>query len=289
MGKLTEGFSSHVWQTLLIVWTGVAILIMALAFMTLLNPAMAGQPGDDDSAAGIIVSADGDTSLVRTGQITSPAGRLQEVFSGDRLKTGPNGRINLRFTDGMRMSLGPATQLHIDDYQDQAGQERSFFDLVRGSLRTITGLIGKSSPSAFKLNTPTAVIGIRGTDFTVLQADCARTDCTQGDSAAMEVSVTSGAVDVGNQAGSLLVMAGQTARIGKRGSAPQLVQAASYSAPRRPVTRRPQPDVTTPPAAGNDAPATAAETGSSAPGHGQTGVNREYRAPGAGEFFAPRR
>ena len=211
MNTSNDSASGDIWGALLAVWAGVVVLVIALTILATAGPAAAAPP---PVVAGIIVSAAGETSLVRTGQITSPAGRLQEVFEGDRLKTGSNGHINLRFSDGMRMSLGPTTQFHIDDYDDQQGEERSFFSLVRGSLRTITGLIGKSTPTAFRLNTPTAVIGVRGTDFTVMQADCVRTDCASGSSPAMEVAVSNGAIDVGNQSGSLLVMAGQRAQIG---------------------------------------------------------------------------
>lgn len=229
MGIFASYLTRIVPLALLVGWLSIAGLITLLASITMMAPAHAGTL----PAAGVIVSSAGDTSLSRTGQITSPAGRLQEVFAGDRLLTGATGRISLRFSDGMQMNLGPASQLSIDDYlHDQKG-DRGWFDLIRGSLRTVTGLIGKRSPKSFRLKTPTAVIGVRGTDFSVIQRDCHAGDCSKPELGAMEVTVASGAVDVANGAGQVRVKAGQTARIGNLGAMPKLVRAPTLIVPKR--------------------------------------------------------
>ncbi len=229
MGFFAWCLSMIVPLALLVGWLSIIGLVTLLATIAMVTPAQAGSL----EAAGVIVSSAGDTSLSRTGQITSPAGRLQEVFAGDRLLTGSNGRISLRFTDGMQMNLGPVSQLSIDDYLHNQQGDRGWFDLVRGSLRTITGLIGKRSAKSFRLRTPTAVIGIRGTDFSVVQRDCHAGQCKNPSLGAMEVSVASGAIDVANGAGQVRVGAGQTARIGNQGAKPALVKTPTMVVPKR--------------------------------------------------------
>ena len=109
MNLITSYLSRIVPLALLVGWLSVAGLVTLLATSAIMAPAHA----KTRPAAGVIVSSAGDTSVSRTGQITSPAGRLQEVFAGDRLLTGSNGRITVRFSDGMQMNLGPASQLSM--------------------------------------------------------------------------------------------------------------------------------------------------------------------------------
>lgn len=92
-----------------------------------------------------------------------------EVNSGDSVNTN-EGRVQLRFTDGAYVSLQPGSQFRIDDYNynDKIdGTERGFFSLLRGGLRTITGLVGRTNRKNYQVTTTVATIGIRGTEYTV--------------------------------------------------------------------------------------------------------------------------
>lgn len=222
MASFVNLIAESVWRCLLIGWLAVFLLVTLLTTVLLAAPAQAAVP--TEATAGVIISSDGDTSLARQGQITTPAGRLQQIFEGDRLFTGTNGRITLRFSDGMKMTIGPGSLLDISAYLEKPGREKSWFELMRGSLRTVSGLIGKRNPKAFQLKTPTATIGIRGTDFTVNQRDCADGSCRRAGTSTTEISVASGAVDVSSPGGKLRVNAGQTARVGQKGSRPRIVQ-----------------------------------------------------------------
>ncbi len=278
MGALTTYLTRIVPLALVLGWLGIAGLISLLVTVLMMSSAHA----DSLPVAGVIVSSVGDTSLSRTGQITSPAGRLQEIYVGDRLLTGSNGQISLRFTDGMRMNIGPASQLNVDDYLHDPKGDRGWFDLLRGSLRTVTGLIGKRSPRSFRLRTPTAVIGVRGTDFSVVQRDCHAGDCSKPELGAMEVSVARGAVDVANKAGQVRINAGQTARIDNLGAKPMLVAAPALVVPKRsaPMPRKP---------AREGRPRQTHEAGpaaSNAVRH--DGPRLPIDAPGTDEFLAPR-
>lgn len=287
MGVIASYLSRIVPLALLVGWLSVAMLVALLATIAMMAPAHASTL----QAAGVIVSSDGDTSLSRTGQITSPAGRLQEVFAGDRLLTGSNGRISLRFSDGMQMNLGPASQLSIDDYLHNDQGDRGWFDLIRGSLRTVTGLIGKRSAKSFRLKTPTAVIGVRGTDFSVVQRDCHAGQCTSPTLGAMEVTVASGAIDVANGSGQVRVKAGQTARIGNLGAKPVLVRAPTMVTPKRPGRLQRKSTKTNHPPQKSSVIRRASSPGKSP---GQTartdrhkGPRLPFDAPGTDEFLAP--
>ncbi len=90
------------------------------------------------------------------------------VESGSKIVTGANGFALLRFDDGQLIALEKDTDFSIEQYRynrAEPGAGSAFFSMLRGSLRAITGLIGQSNKAAFRLNTPTATIGIRGSDW----------------------------------------------------------------------------------------------------------------------------
>ncbi len=126
--------------------------------------------------------------------------RGAHVRSGDLLIT-HDGIAQLRFVDGAIMSLQPATEFRIDDYRfagRQDGSERGFFSFLKGGMRVLTGLIGHRHRDSFRIQTPVATIGIRGTGFTMRMLDRLR------------VTVTSGSVALFNDAGALVLDSGET-------------------------------------------------------------------------------
>ena len=109
----------------------------------------------------VAISADGTERVLK---------RKSEVFAEDTLFTGAKGRLQVRFTDGSRLSLKPGTEFQIEQYKfDKASPEegKAFYKLIKGGMRTISGQIGKSDREAYKLDAVVATIGIRGTDFSV--------------------------------------------------------------------------------------------------------------------------
>jgi len=93
-----------------------------------------------------------------------------EVESGDTLVTEKNTYAMIKFIDNGEITLKPSTTFKIDNYAYDAGQpdgDSASFNLVKGGLRSITGLLGKRNKERFALKTPTATIGIRGTTFIV--------------------------------------------------------------------------------------------------------------------------
>lgn len=93
--------------------------------------------------------------------------RKDPIFVGDTLAT-QNGALTLRMRDNAIISLKPHSKLTIHAYQAAAdGQEAAIqLELHQGNLRSKTGTIGENAHHRYRLDTPFAALGIRGTDYT---------------------------------------------------------------------------------------------------------------------------
>jgi len=109
-------------------------------------------------------------AFAQTGvQLPRAMGKGLALKEGDRLTTGEGATAILKLADGTRMTLRPNSEMVVQVYkyaENASGDDNSMvLQLLRGGFRTITGLIAKGSPEAAKVQTSTATIGIRGTDF----------------------------------------------------------------------------------------------------------------------------
>lgn len=120
------------------------------------------------AAAGLVQFATGEVQL-RRGATESAAVKGVEIESGDVIVTGASGRAQIRFSDGGLVALYPDSQFTVTRYADagSATQDHFAVNLLRGGMRAITGLIGKRDASNYKVTTPTAVVGIRGSAFLI--------------------------------------------------------------------------------------------------------------------------
>jgi len=111
----------------------------------------------------------GDVQIMAPGGQARPGRKGAQVNSGETVSTN-HGRAQLRFSDGAYVSLQPQSDFRIDDYRFEGkadGSERGFFSLLKGGLRTITGLVGRANKRNYQVNTAVATIGIRGTEYTI--------------------------------------------------------------------------------------------------------------------------
>jgi len=102
-----------------------------------------------------------------------PLGLRSAISVGDVIATASNGHVHIRFVDGAMVSARPGSRLKVSDYAfDPANPKASRvrFDLEQGSARSITGAAGEQAKDRFRLNTPVAALGIRGTDFAVFSS-----------------------------------------------------------------------------------------------------------------------
>jgi len=155
-----------------------------------------------------------------------------EVREGDTLKTEKNTFARIKFVDGGEVVLRPDTVFKVDAYSYQpvaapGHPDNVAFNLVKGGLRSVTGLLGKRSPDAFKMTTPTATIGIRGTHFGALLCnnDCANIPTISGHPPenGLHTDTASGKTVISNAAGSIEVPAGSFSHTPSPNVAPKLV------------------------------------------------------------------
>ena len=167
------------------------------------------------AGAGSVDFSAGSVTAVNVAGIQRPLTKGAEISNGDTIRTGDGGRAQVRFSDGAMVSLQPKTEFRIDNYQfaDKSdGQEKGFFSLLKGGMRTITGLIGRSNRDNYKLTTGVATIGIRGTEYT------GALDPNTGD---LGVHTGEGLVEVCNGAGCVLLASGESGTVSGGGGAPR--------------------------------------------------------------------
>ena len=99
-----------------------------------------------------------------------PMERGAVIRVGDTIQTEAGGHVHLRFVDGGRVSVRPSSRLQVENYAYSAQQPQLSaikFKLEEGVVRSITGAWGEAARQRFRLNTPLAAIGVKGTDFIV--------------------------------------------------------------------------------------------------------------------------
>ncbi|MBL8378827.1 MAG: FecR domain-containing protein [Burkholderiales bacterium] len=151
---------------------------------------------DAQTGAGSVEFVSGEATLRSAAGVSRPATRGSAINSGDSIETA-QGRVQLRMVDGAYISLQPQTLLRVEDYQmagSTAAEERGFLGLLRGGLRTVTGSIGRINRGGYRLTTPTATVGIRGTAFSVSADAGTRLAVSEGIAALCN---NGGCVDVG--------------------------------------------------------------------------------------------
>jgi hypothetical protein len=150
--------------------------------------------------AGTLEFVQGAVSVRGAAGASRIAQRGTVVNNGETIET-QSGRAQMRMVDGAFISLQNDTSLRLDNYRVASATEAEsgLMSLVRGGLRTVTGLIGRSNKQNYRLQTTTATIGIRGTGFSA----------TSGDEGT-RVRVSEGAIALCTQGGCLDLAAQQT-------------------------------------------------------------------------------
>jgi FecR protein len=113
--------------------------------------------------SGQITFVTGSVFIERAGLPRLPATRGMQVNQGDLIIAGADGMAQLSMIDQAKLSLRSNTQLRIERYQQKAGDtDGAVLNLVRGTLRTFTGLLTAANRDKFQMKTKVATVGIRG-------------------------------------------------------------------------------------------------------------------------------
>ncbi len=181
-------------------------------------------------ANGTIVQLSGTLSVKRADGSTRILSKKSEVIPGDTLETQKESYAQITFKDGASITMKPNTQFQVAAYtfnEAEPKKDNAVFSLLKGGLRAVSGLISKrGDQDAYKMNTATATIGIRGTIFDV--DDCKSGACKKEGSEdshepGVYVSVRDGEVLVGNGVGTLSIAAGQFGFIAAQNLLPRML------------------------------------------------------------------
>lgn len=136
--------------------------------LTLCLSVMAALPATASDRSGTFKNIEGDVTLIRNSKSlpAAPGGKLMEA---DRIVTGPRSAAAVTLKDGTVVSVGPNSSLDLNHFVfDTTSQNGSILlSLAQGTLRMVTGIMGKTNPDLIKVTTPTSIVGVRGTDFIV--------------------------------------------------------------------------------------------------------------------------
>ena len=118
--------------------------------------------------AGHIKIATGSAFIVRNGaDVAARPGQM--VFPSDALRTGADSSVGVTLMDDTRLSLGPNSEVRLERYV-YAPAEGGFgmvLNFVRGVAAYVSGRIAKLAPDSIRLETPAAIVGVRGTTVAV--------------------------------------------------------------------------------------------------------------------------
>lgn len=130
------------------------------------------------AGAGVITHLSGTMSVQRPDGSVRILSQKSEVQPGDVLTTQRDSYAQINFTDGSAATMRPNSTMKLEAYsfnQEAPQNDGMFMKLLKGGLRTVTGLIGKrGNQDAYKIGTSTATIGIRGSsgDTVACSSDC---------------------------------------------------------------------------------------------------------------------
>ena len=138
-----------------------AVLTLMLAGTT---PVIAQQP----SPAGHVKTVSGSAFILRDNALI-PARPGDAVFASDGLRTNANATIGVTLKDDTRLSLGPASEARLERYVFSPGEGGlgMVLSFVRGVGAYVSGRMAKLAPDSIRLETPTAIVGVRGTTVAV--------------------------------------------------------------------------------------------------------------------------
>ena len=134
----------------------------------LIGAALCVAAGGASATIGQVKVADGAVTIVRGAEriAAKPGDRLD---AADVVETGADGRVGITFIDNTRFSAGPNSTIELSRFRfDSTTHDGEFVTSVkRGTLSVISGQIAKRSPDAMKVQTPSSILGVRGTEFLV--------------------------------------------------------------------------------------------------------------------------
>ena len=135
--------------------------------MLILGAALVLCPGMDAQIVVARVSSVSGRVLLSSGNGASALALVpgNELGPGDRVDTRGGGRLVIELTDGSMIVVQPESVIVIKDFR-AAVSLRELFEIMLGSVRVKINHFG-GRPNPYRINSPTASIAVRGTDFSI--------------------------------------------------------------------------------------------------------------------------
>lgn len=120
---------------------------------------------------GLVKVARGDVQVQRGGTMMAATVGMP-LRTADVVITGAGASAGITFSDNSLVSLGPSSVFAIDKYRFDTTTHAGEFEgnLRQGRIAAVSGKMVKQSPESMKIRTPSAIMGVRGTEF-VVQVD----------------------------------------------------------------------------------------------------------------------
>ena len=174
------------------------------------------------SQVGEVILARGQTIAVNLNKVSRKLGVGDAVFVGDKIITGETGFLRLQMVDNARLDLRCYSIMVIEKYDLQSATRSSILNLLQGSVRKVSGEIGKWAEDVYELKTPIASVGVRGTEYALRVFQSKGCDGSiDTDDDGLYIKVIDGLVDVHNKAASTQVVKNGTLYIPTPDTAPE--------------------------------------------------------------------
>ena len=139
------------------------ILITGLSALLLSAPVLA----QDEDSTGMVVASRGEVIALSNGG-SRELKQGDFIYINDEIITSNRSFAVLQFEDGAKVTVRPDSTLVIEQYVYNGNDgDAATLSLVEGGLRVITGAMAKSNPENYKVRTPVALMGVRGTEFSI--------------------------------------------------------------------------------------------------------------------------
>jgi hypothetical protein len=123
--------------------------------------------GQVDSAGMVVASRGEVIALSNGGSRELKQGNF--IYVKDEIMTTNRSFVVLQFEDGAKVTVRPDSTLIIEVYLYNGDlDDEAELNLVSGGLRVITGAMAKTNPENYKVRTPVALMGVRGTEFSII-------------------------------------------------------------------------------------------------------------------------
>lgn len=150
----------------------IPILLAALLFMHNANTA---------ELFGTVEAVSGEVEVLGTNGERQRVNAGQKIYEGQTIQTAGNGEVHIVSEDSGLLALRPNSNVRIDRFRAKGEPaDESVLTIFKGAMRAITGWIAKRNAPAYRINTPTVTIGVRGTDHEITVLEAATGDAMPG-------------------------------------------------------------------------------------------------------------